>query len=209
MKKMDKIEKTPLEIWRPVVGYGGVYEGRYEVSNLGRVKSLDSVRVGRVRNIYSKPERILVPLKQRQGYLQVHLVGSDGSHKHKMIHCLVAQAFIPNPDNLPQINHKDENKANNLVWVNEDGTIEQEKSNIEWCTRSYNINYGSRNAIVSEKNRAVKGIPILQFTKAGEFVREWKSAKDAARELGGNNSAIGNCIAGRLKTSCGFIWKKK
>lgn len=104
------------EVFRPVEGY----EGLYEVSNLGRVKSLK----------WGK-ERILKPGMDGCGYLKANLY-KEGKIKHFMVHRLVAQAFIPNPEGLPQINHKDEDKTNNRV------------DNLEWCTAKYNSNYGTR-----------------------------------------------------------------
>ena len=105
------------EQWRPIEGY----EGLYEVSNLGRVKSL---KCGR--------ERILKPQMKKKGYLQVGL-RKEGKYKMFKVHRLVAQAFIPNPEGLPQINHKDENPSNNRV------------ENLEWCDSKYNNNYGTHN----------------------------------------------------------------
>lgn len=200
-----EVEKTPLEIWRPVVGY----EGRYEVSNLGRVRSLDSVVSGRLRNIYQTPNRILTPIKHRCGYLFVHLVSKDKTANKRLIHRLVAEAFIANPRNYPQVNHKDENKRNNYVYVNEDLSVDYDKSNLEWCTRSYNINHGTRNKRVSEKLRLSKGTPILQFSIDGKLIREWRSATVAARTLGFNLSPICNCVKGRSCTSYGYVWKCK
>lgn len=110
-----------IEEWKPVVGY----EGLYEVSSLGRVRSLD-------RFYYRLHKgKVLSPTKDRYGYLTVTL-NCNGKSKTIKIHRLVAQAFIENPDNLPQVNHKDENPSNNNV------------DNLEWCTAKYNNNYGTR-----------------------------------------------------------------
>ena len=110
-----------IEEWRPVVGY----EGLYEVSNIGRVRSLD-------RFYYRLHKgKVLSPTKDRYGYLTVTL-NCNGKSKTIKIHRLVAQAFLPNPDNLPQVNHKDEDKTNNNV------------DNLEWCTAKYNVNFGTR-----------------------------------------------------------------
>ena len=110
-----------IEEWRPVVGY----EGLYEVSNTGQVRSLD-------RFYYRLHKgKVLSPTKDRYGYLTVTL-NCNGKSKTIKIHRLVAQAFLPNPDNLPQVNHKDEDKTNNNV------------TNLEWCTAKYNVNFGTR-----------------------------------------------------------------
>ena len=110
-----------IEEWRPVVGY----EGLYEVSNTGQVRSLD-------RFYYRLHKgKVLSPAKDRYGYLTVTL-NCNGKSKTIKIHRLVAQAFIENPDNLPQVNHKDEDKTNNNV------------DNLEWCTAKYNVNFGTR-----------------------------------------------------------------
>ena len=110
-----------IEEWRPVVGY----EGLYEVSNTGQVRSLD-------RFYYRLHKgKVLSPTKDRYGYLTVTL-NCNGKSKTIKIHRLVAQAFLPNPDNLPQVNHKDEVKTNNSV------------DNLEWCTAKYNVNFGTR-----------------------------------------------------------------
>lgn len=109
------------ETWRDIAGY----EGMYQVSNLGRVRSLD--RTDKRGRKWSG--KVLAPIKTKLGYLHIHLL-SDGKPETAKIHRLVAESFIPNPDNLPEINHKDENKANNVV------------TNLEWCDRRYNTTYG-------------------------------------------------------------------
>ena len=162
-----------MEIWHDIEGY----EGLYQISNKGRVKSL-----------YKGSERILKPLDNGREYLRAHLT-KENTSKHIRIHRLVAQAFIPNPHNLPEINHKDENKKNNCV------------ENLEWCDRRYNVNYGTRNERVSRK--------IFQYSKSGEFIREWKSAEEVKRVLGIDNSHIIACCKGKLKSAGGFVWRYK
>ena len=164
---------TNEEIWCPIKGY----EGIYEVSDQGRVRSM---KFGK--------ERILKPGKIQNGYLKVNL-WKNGEMKQCKVHRLVAQTFIPNPQNLTEVNHKDENKTNNSV------------QNLEWCDRKYNCNYGTRNQRISK--------PVLQFTKDGELVKEWKSATDVERNLGFYNGYISNCCNGRYKYAYGFIWKFK
>ena len=136
------------EIWKPIEGYPD-----YEVSSLGRVKSLNYN--------HTDKEKILNPSSGE--YLRVYLNG-----KGCRIHRLVAQAFIPNPNNLPCINHKNENKYDNRV------------ENLEWCDYSYNVNYGSRNNKVAEKLSKT----ILQLDKNGELVKKWDSGRKIRREIG-------------------------
>lgn len=171
------MNNTIDEKWYPVKNY----EGLYEVSDKGRVRSLKS----------GQP-KILKPRRTIKGYLQVDLY-KNGDRKFCYIHRLVAQTFIPNPDNLPQVNHISEDKENNSVH------------NLEWCDPKYNINYGNRNQKVADKNSK----PVFQFTKDGEFVGEWKSAIDVERNLGYHQSHISSCCTGRLKFAYGFIWKFK
>ena len=165
------------EIWCPIKGF----EGQYQVSDQGRVKSLK----------FDK-ERILKTGITTDGYLIVGLC-KNGEHKWYSVHRLVALAFIPNPDNLPQVNHKDEDKDNNSV------------QNLEWCDQKYNCNYGTRNQRQAEKLSK----PVLQFTKDGEFVKEWKSTKDVQMNLGYFHSNISNCCTGKRKSAYNFIWKYK
>ena len=162
-----------MEIWKDIEGY----EGLYQVSNKGRVKSL-----------YKGSERILKPHDNGRGYLRVHLT-KENTSKNIRVHRLVALAFIPNPNNLPEINHRDENKKNNCV------------ENLEWCDRGYNVNYGTRNERVSRK--------ILQYSKSEEFIREWQSAAEVKRVLGIDRAHISACCKGKLKSSGGFVWRYK
>lgn len=167
-----------IEIWKDIVGF----EGLYQISNLGNVKSLNYLHTGK--------ERILKLSKNQYGYLYVTF-RKNGEKKNYLIHRLVCQSFIPNPNNLPQVNHKDECKTNNCV------------ENLEWCTCKENINYGSHNKRVSEKMSKT----VLQFTKDGEFIKEWKSGKDIQRILGFDSSHISRCCLGKRKSAFGFVWK--
>ena len=163
------------EYWKPVVGY----EGLYEVSNWGRVKSLNYNHTGK--------GKIIKYQKTKHGYLQVGL-WKNGKCKKYAVHRLVAQVFIPNPNNLPCVNHKDENEQNNVV------------SNLEWCTHEYNNRYGTRIERTSK--------PILQYTLDGEFVREWKSTAECCRN-GFNQGHVAACCRGERKTHKGFLWEYK
>ena len=167
------------EYWKTVVGY----EGHYQVSNFGRVKS---IKFGK--------EIILKPRKDRYGYLQLNL-WKNNKLKRCRIHRLVAEAFIPNPNNYTCVNHKDENKLNNSV------------SNLEWCTYKYNSNYGT--AIQRTSQKRINGKcskKVYQYTLDGQFVREWDSIRECGRN-GFNPTCICMCCKGKQKYHKGFIWK--
>ena len=137
--------------------------------------------------VYShKSEKFLKPQKDTDGYLQVGL-HKGGERKSYKIHRLVAMAYLPNPDNLPCVNHKDENKENNAL------------QNLEWCTYEYNNNYGSR----IEKAAKSCCKPIY----CEELNRTFESGTAAARELGLDNSHITKCCKGKLKTTGGFHFR--
>lgn len=175
------------EIWKDIKNY----EGLYQVSNLGRVKSINRV-VKRGDNFKPVCERILKPGGKNRGSYFV-ILSKNGKSSTKYIHRLVAQAFIPNPNNLPVVNHKDENPLNDNV------------DNLEWCTWSYNNSYNDLRKRAAKSKRK----PVIQYSKSGEFIKEWSHAREAAETLGINKRAIYECCVGRSKTSGGFIWKRK
>lgn len=176
-----------IEEWKDIENY----EGLYQISNLGRVKSLNYNHTGK--------ERLLKPGNNRCGYLYVNL-WKNGKVKKMTVHRLVAQAFLENPTNLPEVNHIDENKENNKV------------ENLEWCDRKYNMNHGTRNERVSKSmigkliNRKDQSIQIDQFTKSGIYVKTWLSSMDAQRN-GYTQPSIIACCKGKLKSHAGYIWK--
>ena len=123
------------------------------------------------------------------GYLQFCCNG-----KQTLVHRFVASCFIPNPDNLPQINHKNENKTDNRV------------ENLEWCDCKYNINYGSGH----KKSAESQSKKVNQYTiDGGVLVREWCSAKEIERVLGYDNRRISECCNGKRKSAYDFVWKFK
>ena len=144
------------------------------------------------------------------GYLSVQLFDENGKSKRFLIHRLVAAAFVPNPENLPQVNHIDENPLNNAV------------SNLEWCTAKYNMNYGNgaktrhskidytteNRKTTARINGSKRSKTVLQCSINGELIAKYNSAAEASRKTGANHSHIVECCNGkRYKTVNNFIWK--
>ena len=175
------------EVWKDIQGY----EGKYQVSNLGNVKSL---------NYNNTCKEHLLNQTLCRGYMCIHL-SKNCIHKWFLVHRLVATAFINNTDNLPEVNHIDEDKTNNCV------------SNLEWCDRKYNNNYGTRISrslkTLKLRNRETAERAVLQFTKDGKFVNEYKSISEAERSTGIYQSSIVSCCKVRRLTAGGYIWKYK
>ncbi len=178
-----------VEVWKDIEGY----EGRYQISNLGNVKSLMYRGKGCERN--------LTPKVNNCGRLWVELF-LNGKKKQFLIHRLVAKAFIPNPQNLPQINHIDENTKNNCV------------ENLEWCTGAYNIRYyherhpdAARNRKHSQNYRRRVNIHIHQINASGCIINTWEDARTIAVETGFSQWSITQCCDGKRHTAYGFRWQ--
>ena len=164
------------EIWKDIKDY----EGLYQVSNFGKVKS---IKFGK--------ERILKPVTDRHGYLLVSLWKNNKQKTYK-VHRLVAEAFIPNLYNLPQVNHKDENPLNNNV------------NNLAWCNSKYNCNFGTRIERISKRRSKT----VLQYDLEGNFIREWKSTAECGRN-GFDQGHVAACCRGELKKHKDSIWRYK
>lgn len=209
-----KVGKKMNEVWKDIDGY----DGKYQVSNLGRVRKT---------RFYGKPRiHVLKPQMINSGYLKVQLMADDGTVKQRLVHRLVALAFIPNLDNLEMVNHKDENKTNNVV------------ENLEWCSRSYNQKYSlerhpERNKVFgnnfikdgeSTSTWTKKGVAhtrtesIIQSTYDGEFICVHEDASVAAKVVGGLPSNIYRACLRNARTdrirkrskkagSKGFVWE--
>ena len=149
------------------------YEDKYAITSCGKVWSY-------------KTKKFLSTHKNSKGYKRAYLCKGNGG-KFLAIHKLVAMAYIPNPDNLPQINHKDENKENNTV------------NNLEWCTNKYNSNYGTRNERMA-KSKTKKVLCV-------ELNRIFDSEKQAERELNIGVARISECCSGKNKTAGGYHWR--
>lgn len=180
--------KMNKEIWKDIEGY----EGIFAVSNHGRIKQYSRiVNSGNGAKRIIK-EKIFKAYTKPNGYCFIRT-----SLKSKcinfMIHRLVAEAFIPNPYNLPQVNHKDEDKTNNVV------------TNLEWCDAKYNSNYGTKNERIAEKISK----PIIRLDLKGNVICEYQSAREAARQTGILPSSICNCLKGISKKCGGSLWQYK
>ena len=192
-----------MEAWRDIYGY----EGLYQVSNLGRVRSIDrSVTHG--NHVKHLKGRILTMRLAGHGYYVVQL-SKDGIVKAFNVHRLVAEAFLFKPDKYAQVNHKDECKTNNTVWVNPDGNIDESRSNLEWCTSNYNLNYGTHNRRLSEHKKGKNTKPILQLTTDDVVVKEWASITEAAKSNNLYSQNISAVLHGRQSTCGGFKWQYK
>ena len=162
------------EIWKDKKDY----EGHYQVSNCGRVKS---IKFGK--------ERILKPKKDKYGYLHVNLY-KNSKRKDFLVHRLVAEAFLDNPNNLPLVNHKDENPSNNF------------STNLEWCTHEYNINYGT-----SQQRKSLKlSKPVGQYSLDNKLIKTYPSINECGRN-GYNYGHVAECCRGERKSHKGYIWK--
>ena len=192
------------EIWRTPIVNGEPYEN-YQVSNFGKILSLNYGRTGK-----SKLKRLN---KTKTGYLQVQL--SKNKKKTRFyVHRIVAETFLPNPENKPHINHKIEGKKGkkiNMVIFNEDGSIDKERTTIEWVTPKENSNYGTRNeragkAISKANTNGKLSKPVLQLSLDGELIREYPSMAECARN-GFCQGHVSRCCRGERKSHKGFIFK--
>lgn len=184
-RKVNEVKNIEGEIWVDVPNC----EGLYQVSNFGNVKSLGryvraSDKLGGCRK---KKESLLKFEVCKNGYLRV-ILNTDGGRKHFLVHRLVAEAFIPNPQNMPQINHKDEDKTNNSV------------DNLEWCDAKYNNNYGER----TKRASIAKFKTVKQYDMQGNFIREFGSLKEAWDSIGMRFSQK-SCREG--KSVGGYQWR--
>lgn len=165
------------EIWKPIKDY----EGLYQVSNLGNVRSLN--RKIKNRNLKEKIKKFD---KTKFGYLRVEL-NNNGKKKKYLVHRLVAQTFLDNPNNYPCINHKDENKNNNIVI------------NLEWCDYLYNNLYNNKH----KKN----WVKVKQLDKNNNIINIFESITEATKKTNIIQCEISNCLHNRQKTAGGYYWQ--
>ena len=198
------------EIWKDIKGY----EGLYQVSNLGRIKSLERKSKTKGNVEYIKKEKVL---KERfsHGYVSVILY-KNGTKKNFRVHRLVAKAFLVNPKNLPQINHinfnRSDNRIENLEWVTakeniqhnfKNGNVEKIIKNAKSVGKRYG---GNKNVTTKAKLRLSK--KVYQIDKnTGQIIKVWDSAKDVERILKIPNTNISRCCLKKCMTAGGYIWK--
>jgi hypothetical protein len=186
-----------MEIWVPVAGY----EGKYMVSSYGRVLGLARKIKSKRNSLRHKGEKMLV-LCKRNGYVAITLGDGNGNKKQVLVHRLVATTFIPNPEQKPQVNHKDGDKKNNRI------------ENLEWSTPSENGKHAyaiGLNRVQSfwtgtlNQNGSCK--PVRQLSKDGKLIKVWPTASEVERQLGFLGCAITQACRGRIKTSRGYKWE--
>lgn len=173
------------EVWKEIEGF----EGKYRVSNTGKIFSLK----------YCKE---LKPKINNSGYAGVQLEHGDRTHSCKLVHRLVAEAFIENPKAYPIINHKDENPLNNDV------------SNLEWCDNSYNVRYSLERHFLTDGTKTKRagkrtGYKVLQLMPNGTIIKEWANSRTIQLETGMSDWSISECCRGKRKTAYGFRWRYK
>ena len=179
------------EIWEDIPNY----EGLYQASNLGRIRSVDRYKEVIIKNQHGEYKRTKFfksyILKQQTyiGYkcVQLHI---NGKYKWEKAHRLVAMAFVPNPENKPQVNHIDGNKINNCV------------ENLEWCNQSYNTKHAYKNNLIKHYK-----IEINQYDLEGNYIKTWESVKEIEKKLKIKNSQICRCCKNENLTAGGYHWQ--
>lgn len=189
------------EIWKDIKGY----EGLYQISSFGNVKSLDRYIINKNGDKQYFPGKYLTQ-GISDNYLKV-ILSKNNKQRTFRVHILVARAFIPNPENKPEVNHIDGNKKNNKV------------NNLEWNTRSENEFHAYRNGLAKPSNKQKQAVAkyakenyskkVVQYSLNGEFIKEWNSMHDVWRELGIRPSYICRCCKGLRNQTYGYIWKYK
>lgn len=188
------LEDLEGEVWKIIPRLNS----NYAVSNYGRVKSLSRSKHQEYRNRTTTTKtRILMLTKTRHGYLSCRPM-VDGKLGNELVHRLVAEAFIPNPCNFPIINHKDEDKMNNVV------------SNLEWCTYKYNSNYGTcqKRRSTTLRNNIRHKLPIIkQYDLNGNLVGAFVGRKEIV-DAGFDYRAVRNCCCHNYYSACGYVWRE-
>ena len=193
-----------METWKDIGGY----EGLYQVSTLGRIRSLGRKCATKANGTQTKKKRILTQEITSYGYCRVRLYNNCGDAKHYHVHRLVVETFIRPLQDKEQVNHINEIKTDNRI------------ENLEICTAKYNCNYGSRNETLRTKNTGRKvtentkerlsahfSIPVSQYDVSGNYIATYSSAKDASVKTGINESNINRCRRGIRNSAGGYLWR--
>ena len=184
------------EEWKEIPNFSKLYY----ISNYGRILRIEHTRLSYRYNKSGKlyPTKILKASKNKQGYINTQ-INLNNSFKSFKVHRLVAEAFIPNPENKPQVNHKDGNKLNNRV------------DNLEWCTNGENGKHAWENGLRTKRigNNNKFSVKVNQYDLNNKLIKEWNCINDITRELGISHGLITAACQGRQKTSHGYIWKYK
>lgn len=184
------------EIWKDVVGY----EGIYKISSMGNLKSVERIdSLG-----HKRKEKILKPKTDKYGYI-VYGLCKNGKLKSITAHRLVAEAFIPNPENKECVDHINTIRTDNRVWLNDDGSVNYEKTNLRWCTQKENHN----NPLSVINHGVASCIPVIQYSLDGYMLKVWDSALMAEINIGVRHQGIAKCCKNRYghKSAGGFKWK--
>ena len=173
---MQLVNKKNIEVWKDIPGY----EGLYQASNLGNIKSLNYNNTKKEKNLKSKYDK--------RGYLAIEL-RNNGKRYYTRVHRLVAQAFIPNPNNFPQVNHINEIKDDNRV------------ENLEWCTNDYNTHYGTHYKRAAESNYK----KVNQYDLNGNYIKTYNSISEAMNKT--KTTHISSVCLGKRKTASKYHWE--
>ena len=177
-----------MEIWKDVVGY----EGYYQVSNFGNIRSVDRVIYSDKLHIGTKRElkgKMLKPYVNSHGYLALTLT-KNGNEKLLRVHRIVAEAFIKNPNNYDQVNHIDGDKTNNKI------------ENLEWCNNQYNVNHAYKNGLANHYTKSVK-----QYDLKGNYIKTFESIIKASEAVNGQHTNITKCAKGCINSAYGYKWR--
>lgn len=183
-----------IEIFKDFPGF----EDYYEISNWGTLRGKNRIVVSKNGIKKKIKEKKISYYFLANGYCHIQLKISNIGH-HYLLHRAMAMAFLPNPLMLPEVNHKDEDKTNNFIYIGKDGIVNQEKSNLEWCDHRYNCNFGERSQKAGIKHRT----PVRRISDGAVF----SSIGEAAKKIGVSIQALSAHLHGKNKTCGGEEWE--